>query len=56
MFDWDQIELESKVDEVASIVQVTFWRAAFHGGCLQESKTAKSAFFLKKKNKTEKTP
>lgn len=45
--DWDQIELESKVDEGASIVQVTFWRAAFHGGCLQDSKTGKS---LKKKS------
>lgn len=38
--DWDQIELESEVDEGASIVQVTFWRAAFHGGCLQDSEAS----------------
>lgn len=47
---WDQIELESKVDEVASIVQVTFWRAGFHWKFCKTSRPGNHLFQKEKKN------
>lgn len=35
--DWDQIEVESRVDEGGSFVHMTCWRAAFHGARLGET-------------------